>query len=481
MLDALLNALNYAGSSLDKLGPRPLRGLLGGKPHELASIIPFSDTAGLTNPADAVTGRDLTNKWGLTDPSDKGWGAWGAGVGTEALLDPLALFGAAKGGIKALGGLSRAMKPSTVNPVHHLAGLLGDAGAASRASRDLSPMEHALWAHDARRGALGLKYDPPPERLKAEIEYFDRHGRPMYRDPLQDSAGEFGLARHDPEWVNNRTFYHGSGTPGLTAEMLDPMKTAPENLFGRGIYTTADEGLGRSYLNKGITSRSQDLLGQLNEGEFIDRAHERLIRGEFDPFLARHRPHSLEGLNPQHRLSMLMEMAKSGARGPHSILGGGEASEEALRLLLPEATSPRPTLYQGQSSFGKILDVDEPLAGGPYREIYEALVSALKQAGVPNWQVSDALHWQRPGAIARTEPRSIAQLLKVVQPLNNVARGADPVLRGLREAGYDAMTHTGGVRAGGGNLLHQVLIGLDPNDVLGLGRKTPYQRWEPLR
>jgi hypothetical protein len=456
MLDELLNALSYAGSSLDKLGPRPLRGLLGGKPHELASIIPFSDTAGLTSPADVVTGRDLTNKWGLTDPSDKGWGAWGAGVGTEALLDPLALAGAAKGGVKALGGLSRAMKPSTVNPVHHLAGLLGDAGAASRASRDLSPMEHALWAHDARRGALGLKYDPlevPPP----------------------------GMPRHAPEWVNEKTWYHGSGTPGLRGEMLDPMKTAPENLYGRGIYTTADEGLGRSYLNKGVTSRSQDLLGQLNEGKFIDRAHERLMRGEFDPFLAKYRPHIEERARPQDQLSMLLEMAKSGARGPHSIMGGLEETDEALRLLLPGVEPTRPMLYQAQSGFGKVLDVDNPLAYGPYKEIYDALVAAMKPAGVPHRAVLDALHWHRPGAIAKSDPRSVAALLKAARPLNEIDNRTDRVVRGLREAGYDALTHTGGKLAGGGKKLHQVLIGLDPNDVLGLGRKTPYQRWEPLR
>ena len=158
MLDALLDALGYVGSSLDKAGPRPLRGLLAGKPREALSFVPFSDRMGITDPTEVTTGRDLTNKWGVTDPSDQGWGAWATGVGTEAVLDPLALFGAAKAGVKGLSGLSRAMKPSVVNPVHHLAGLLGDSQAATRAATHLSPMESALWEHANRRGSLRTDY-----------------------------------------------------------------------------------------------------------------------------------------------------------------------------------------------------------------------------------------------------------------------------------------------------------------------------------
>jgi hypothetical protein len=88
LLDKSVSGLAYVGSVLDKPG-RALRGVLGGKPRELAAAIPFSDSLGLTNPDNAVSGRDLTNRAGLTRPGDKGWGAWGAGLGTEMLLDPL--------------------------------------------------------------------------------------------------------------------------------------------------------------------------------------------------------------------------------------------------------------------------------------------------------------------------------------------------------------------------------------------------------
>src|ERR1022692_3277162 len=55
-----LHGLGWLGGSLSKaFGGRAIRGLLGGKPEELASIIPFSDTLGITNPENEVHGSDL--------------------------------------------------------------------------------------------------------------------------------------------------------------------------------------------------------------------------------------------------------------------------------------------------------------------------------------------------------------------------------------------------------------------------------------
>ena len=53
-----------------------------------------------------------------------------------------------------------------------------------------------------------------------------------------------GMSRNDPEWLNNKTFYHGTGTPGMSAEKIDPMQAGAwgKNLFGRGFYTTSDSG-----------------------------------------------------------------------------------------------------------------------------------------------------------------------------------------------------------------------------------------------
>lgn len=81
--------LQYVGETLDKPG-RAVRGLLGGKPGELANLIPFSDTMGLTDPSQSVSGRDLLEQAGLVGANQVGSLDVGdvAGFGAEVLLDP---------------------------------------------------------------------------------------------------------------------------------------------------------------------------------------------------------------------------------------------------------------------------------------------------------------------------------------------------------------------------------------------------------
>jgi hypothetical protein len=84
---------NRWGDLADKLGGRAVRGALGGKPREMLSVLPFSDSLGITDHKDRVSGRNLTDKYGLTRRGDNGWGAWGTGLATEFALDPLNLVG----------------------------------------------------------------------------------------------------------------------------------------------------------------------------------------------------------------------------------------------------------------------------------------------------------------------------------------------------------------------------------------------------
>ncbi len=80
-----LGGLGYVGGALDKaLGGRAIRGLLGGRPEELASIIPFSDKMGLTDEANAVSGKELLG----FDKNDDSWSGFLGGMGAEMLLDP---------------------------------------------------------------------------------------------------------------------------------------------------------------------------------------------------------------------------------------------------------------------------------------------------------------------------------------------------------------------------------------------------------
>src|SRR4051794_21758278 len=96
LLDATLGAVGAVGEGIDKFtGGRALRGALAGKPRELASVIPFSDSMGLTSAADKTSGRDLTDAYHLTDKKDQGWGAWGAGLAADTVLSPMNLLGGA--------------------------------------------------------------------------------------------------------------------------------------------------------------------------------------------------------------------------------------------------------------------------------------------------------------------------------------------------------------------------------------------------
>ena len=94
MIDSLLSALGYAGEAIDKPG-RAVRGLLSGRPDEAASIIPFSDSLGLTDRSRSVSGKDLLNALGV-DVGD-GLGGDVAGFAAEVATDPLTLLGAGVG------------------------------------------------------------------------------------------------------------------------------------------------------------------------------------------------------------------------------------------------------------------------------------------------------------------------------------------------------------------------------------------------
>lgn len=80
-----VSGLGWLGGSIDKaFGGRAIRGLLGGKPEELASIIPFSDTLGITKPENAVSGAELLGNKDASFFSPEGL----AGMALEVALDP---------------------------------------------------------------------------------------------------------------------------------------------------------------------------------------------------------------------------------------------------------------------------------------------------------------------------------------------------------------------------------------------------------
>ena len=105
ILSKSMGALQWVGETLDKPG-RAVRGLLGGKPEELLNLVPLSDSFGLTDPKDSVSGRDLLEQSGVLGYNEEGFDFGDvAGFAADVALDPLTYVG--------LGGLTQAGKAAT--------------------------------------------------------------------------------------------------------------------------------------------------------------------------------------------------------------------------------------------------------------------------------------------------------------------------------------------------------------------------------
>lgn len=375
----LLNTIGQVGDSLDKVtGGRALRGTLAGKPRELASFIPYSDEMGLTNAKDKTSGRDLTDQYGLTSKGSNSFGSHAAGFLADAALSPASLIGA-YGAFKAAPTLAK--------------GVVG----AGKALSGLDLFDHLKSGGKAlgnlARGESGALHLP-----------FDKLAVPPK-----------GLAINSPEWVNNRTFYHGGATPGITSASLNPMETLPHNYVGRGIYTTDDSGLAAAYA----------------------------------------------------------KAAKEEGRGT------------------------RRRVYQSQSDFNKILNVDDPVTDPAAVDAFRDVVSRIPASDAasrisrygPNKNKSlneilaDALASQNPddGGTGHSLFRGLITKHDPIHRWDKLMPGEfdapSELIRAFKERGIDALTHKGDM-----GLLDrpnaQVVVGLDPNNMIAPGSK-PYKTWEP--
>lgn len=148
LLDSTLDTIGQVGEGLDKFtGGRAMRGALAGKPRELLSVLPFSDTAGITNPEEKTSGRDVTDYWNLTTKGDTSLGSRAAGLGADILLNPANLAGgigafrAAPTALKGLGAAASEM--SGLNMVKNLPNLVK------------APFKAATGLLADERGAIG--------------------------------------------------------------------------------------------------------------------------------------------------------------------------------------------------------------------------------------------------------------------------------------------------------------------------------------
>jgi hypothetical protein len=638
MIDTLLNGLSYVGDSFDKMGSRQLRGVLGGKPRELASFIPFSDRLGITDEKDIVSGRDLLHNAGLVDKSTSGFGAGLAGAATEMALDPMSIVGGVgvakrllrpaastfkqvrnlrepialakhipsegrdvmantkligrgagdDAALKYNAVLGKRTAPAATGGAYHPSlglasvytdipslvgmtgrhelmhgmidqavktgnrsglGVLGSTAARFGGSKNsLASGVHELLGETAaraaeKRGVLGqageaARFLVNPESHWNYGDYIQKHSPAVamgwhaapgaiaggvggaatgalanpdnpwegalaggsigalgggiashqYLKPFaptkstQAAKAAFGLKydhlanppgnmpRTDPDWVNNRTFYHGTSQPGLSPSSLDITKTSDASLYGRGIYTTDEASfrpsnkITRGYaLNRFGDKATEEMIDGklfhytyaeklLNEGK-IDKDFYRRVLGEWEgneiadgefywPKRIRDQSTSLE--------SKLEYLAKRFKYNYGSNEEMPAVLKDAYRLFGGEKRA-KPTVYQAKSGFGKILELEEE---NP--DLADHILSSYKSKGVDLRRVVD-------GDLGRHNE------IKTIVGDAKMAGRPEILEKAIRDHGYDAMTHTGGQRTG--NSYHQTLIGLNPQK---------YEKFEPM-
>lgn len=454
-----LDAVSTVGDTIDKFtGGRAVRGILNGRPREALSILPFSDTLGITDARQASSGKDVLKNFGLTSDDDPLGGA--KSFLAEAVLDPGTLFGGAgflKAGAKRLGKLAK----------------LDEFADAFRPASYLDDV------------------------MASKVNKFDD----MVYPPQ-------GMKRSDPEWLNNKTFYHGTGTPGMTSDAIDTRMTSPAGLYGRGFYTTADSGSipeGYAKARSGSVTTSDSGLSRM-----INEIHAALPSiGDTKPISDRlssifgnyHR--QKPGID--YADSLLGKLASQQRKYGYTDEQGREvinslkdlgSSDPGIMDLLRSASERSGYGYGGTiynytpNIHIPSLDLELPwsgnAAGGSSSDFLDAFDRAVRErypAEALGSKYEMGLEFakrkklstsgadiQGASDIYRSKILGSDDIVPGTDPIKGVNPDSpfDPVVAAIKDLGYNTVTHTGGLNTN--NPYHQVLIHLDPTNKIAPGK-----------
>lgn len=202
---AVLDTLKWLGETLDKPGAAA-RGLLAGQPGQLANLIPFSDTMGITDPRERVSGREMLQSWGALGQNKPGLDMGDvAGFGAELATDPLNIFGA---------------------------GLAARTALKARAARAANAPSLAM----REAGALPEEMLPDAIKVFREAHADDITAVPGKYNPQLDEVGSSPLMRTDPRTLS----FHSRGI--LRGELNPASRTLDQDDL-RAIAGRVNEGL----------------------------------------------------------------------------------------------------------------------------------------------------------------------------------------------------------------------------------------------
>lgn len=268
MMEKGLGGLAYLGKILDKtFGGRAVRGgifngLLGERewhPSELLSVLPFSDTLGITDEKNVVHGKDLLTDAGVLTRGDDSWENIGAGVAADIALDPAIWLGAAVpravlGGLNAVGkpvlqgagNLTQRATFGAVNPytamqkVGDNASRVGSAlfdttvhGAWSKPVQDLSRDVYDPALRAAQQSARNTMVDPlvdlSPYARQVGDEVVGRAGVQAAEGYTADAIGRLTAAGLDP--------FDAMSVVNTSQKFGDTVRAARQQEIARGIGT----------------------------------------------------------------------------------------------------------------------------------------------------------------------------------------------------------------------------------------------------
>lgn len=157
----------------------------------------------------------------------------------------------------------------------------------------------------------------------------------------------------NPSDINDKTWYHGTGTKNLTADMLDPNSTKIEGLFGHGIYLTDNPKIAEGYANaRGKrTGTPTTYETKVNVGNVLD----------------------LENPMPENAYNIFREMA--------SNISKRWDDPELLNRIEQAKGKSGENIYREFSKGIEEISQDQQIPSSEFVEDFQDLSTKLKEAG----------------------------------------------------------------------------------------------------
>ena len=440
------DALQYLGETVDKPG-RAARGAAVGDWGELANLIPFSDTMGLTNPDEAVSGRNVLENYDLVGADEEGldWGD-AAGFGLEMILDPLNLIPGI-GGLKAAKAGKLAEKANSLSRVQRAMGFMPEEIAAkTKMLTDGKPTKY-FHGSPVAYGKPDAKYFDPDSLFSAgHYGTVDPHVAGSYADRSLEPfttfkpKGDEAAAAADLKGIRGNAEYYPDRAPSdpigdaqnyYLDEGLDTWDgiSVPEPMYGddggdAGLYL---DGFGYTFspqtakLDHDI---KQSIEGFYNVSEEIPTPNTRM--------------HYLDLRNPFH--------------GDTGKLPLSAFPKDIQRRSVDWVDR---SIHHTRRRLEEIADEDRMRAMTGQGDAARDMFGTDESASIMEARLKDLL--ERKEQIATDAPIDSVMLQErysvLPQEIGKAARGL----------GHDGVMHQGGIRHG--NTLHDVAIAFDPKDV----------------